>query len=170
MVWIHAGGLASGGAFQYDGSPLAAYQHIVVVVIQYRLSIQGLISTGDEHSPGNWGFLDQIASLQWVHENIAAFNGDPNSVTIFGQSVGGISVSMLVMSPLAEGLFHSAIAMSGVAPLETHNTSNPLAMAQMIANSTDCESNNNEKLVQCIKGKSEEEILSAIKKPPLKMF
>eukprot|EP00064_Thunnus_orientalis_P000734 superscaffoldBa00000041_g735 len=90
-----------------------------------------LISTGDEHSPGNWGFLDQIASLQWVRDNIAAFNGDPNSVTIFGQSAGGISVSMLVMSPLAEGLFHSAVAMSGVAPLETHNTSNPLAMAQL---------------------------------------
>ncbi|XP_071771136.1 fatty acyl-CoA hydrolase precursor, medium chain-like [Centroberyx gerrardi] len=163
MVWIHGGGLAAGGTFQYDGSPLAAYQNVVVVVIQYRLSILGFLSTGDEHAPGNWGFLDQIASLQWVHDNIEAFNGDPNSVTIFGQSAGGISVSMLVMSPLADGLFHKAIAMSGVAPLEAHYTNNPLAMAKMIANLTECDDSNNEKLVQCIKGKSEEDMLSAIK-------
>ncbi|KAF3836291.1 hypothetical protein F7725_028849, partial [Dissostichus mawsoni] len=164
MMWIQGGGLAAGGALQYDGSPLAAYQNVVVVVIQYRLSILGFLSTGDQHTPGNWGFLDQIAGLQWVRDNIAAFNGDPNSVTIFGQSAGGISVSMLVLSPLAEDLFHKAIAMSGVAPLEAHYTSNPLAMAQMIANVSDCESSNNKKLVECIKGRSEEEILSAMKK------
>ncbi|KAK1885218.1 Fatty acyl-CoA hydrolase precursor medium chain [Dissostichus eleginoides] len=142
MMWIHGGGLAAGGALQYDGSPLAAYQNVVVVVIQYRLSILGFLSKGDQHTPGNWGFLDQIAGLQWVRDNIAAFNGDPNSVTIFGQSAGGISVSMLELSPLAEDLFHKAIAMSGVAPLEAHYTSNPLAMAQMIANLSDCESSN----------------------------
>nr|XP_046227122.1 cocaine esterase-like [Scatophagus argus] len=164
MVWIHGGGLASGGAFQYDGSALAAYQNVVVVVIQYRLSILGFLSTGDKHASGNWGFMDQLASLQWVRDNIAAFNGDQNSVTIFGQSAGGASVSILALSPLSEGLFHKAIAMSGVAPLEAKYTDNPLAIAQMIANLTDCESKDNEKLVQCIKGRSEEEILGAMKK------
>uniref|UniRef100_A0A667Z6M8 Carboxylesterase type B domain-containing protein n=1 Tax=Myripristis murdjan TaxID=586833 RepID=A0A667Z6M8_9TELE len=162
MVWIHGGGLAAGGTFYYDGSPLAVYQNVVVVVIQYRLSILGFLSTGDEHAPGNWGFLDQIASLRWVQENIEAFNGDPDSVTIFGQSAGGISVSLLVMSPLAEGLFHKAIAMSGVVPLEAHYTNNPLAMAKMIANLTECDNNDTEKLVECIKSKSEEDILNAI--------
>ncbi|KAJ4925530.1 hypothetical protein JOQ06_018257 [Pogonophryne albipinna] len=137
----------------------------VVVVIQYHLSILGFLSTGDQHAPGNCrGFLDQIAGLQWVRGNIAVFNGDPNSVTIFGQSAGVISVSMLVLSPLAEDLFHKAIAMSGVAPLEAHYASNPLAIAQMIANLSDCESSNSKKLVECIKGRSEEEILSAMKK------
>ncbi|KAI4806422.1 hypothetical protein KUCAC02_017248, partial [Chaenocephalus aceratus] len=137
----------------------------VVVVIQYHLSILGFLSTGDQHAPGNCrGFLDQIDGLQWVRGNITAFNGDPNSVTIFGQSAGGISVSMLVLSPLAEDLFHKAIAMSGVAPLEAHYASNPLAIAQMIANLSDCESSNSKKLVECIKGRSEEEILSAMKK------
>uniref|UniRef100_A0A667ZMF6 Carboxylesterase type B domain-containing protein n=1 Tax=Myripristis murdjan TaxID=586833 RepID=A0A667ZMF6_9TELE len=156
MVWIHGGGLAAGGTFYYDGSPLAVYQNVVVVVIQYRLSILGFLSTGDEHAPGNWGFLDQIASLRWVQENIEAFNGDPDSVTIFGQSAGGISVSLLVMSPLAEGLFHKAIAMSGVVPLEAHYTNNPLLIAHS------CDNNDTEKLVECIKSKSEEDILNAI--------
>ncbi|XP_076014416.1 cocaine esterase-like isoform X1 [Genypterus blacodes] len=164
MVWIHGGRLTAGGAFQYDGSPLAAYQHVVVVVIQYRLSILGFLSTGDEHCPGNWGLLDQVASLQWVRDNIQAFNGDPKSVTVFGQSAGALSISVLVLSPLAEGLFHRGIAMSGVVPLEAHYTSDPMAKALMIANLTQCYHSNNEKLVQCVKDKSEEEILNAIKK------
>uniref|UniRef100_A0A667ZN30 Carboxylesterase type B domain-containing protein n=1 Tax=Myripristis murdjan TaxID=586833 RepID=A0A667ZN30_9TELE len=171
MVWIHGGGLAAGGTFYYDGSPLAVYQNVVVVVIQYRLSILGFLSTGDEHAPGNWGFLDQIASLRWVQENIEAFNGDPDSVTIFGQSAGGISVSLLVMSPLAEGLFHKAIAMSGVLNIDAVNSATAFDsqliahsafLLQMIANLTECDNNDTEKLVECIKSKSEEDILNAI--------
>ncbi|MGH0136993.1 UNVERIFIED_CONTAM: hypothetical protein FKN15_062631 [Acipenser sinensis] len=93
MVWIHGGGLMIGAASQYDGSALAAYENVVVVVIQYRLGILGFLSTSDEHARGNWGFLDQVAALQWVQENIKSFGGDPNSVTIFGESAGGCSVS-----------------------------------------------------------------------------
>ncbi|XP_077148262.1 carboxylesterase 1D-like [Ranitomeya variabilis] len=70
-------------------------------------------STGDNRLHGNYGFLDQVASLQWIQENIADFGGDPSSVTIFGESAGGVSVSALVASPLAKGLFHRAISESG---------------------------------------------------------
>ncbi|KAM9607565.1 liver carboxylesterase 1-like isoform 3-T3 [Trichechus inunguis] len=115
MVWIHGGGLLSGGASTYDGLVLSAHEDVVVVTIQYRLGIWGFFSTGDEHSRGNWGHLDQVSALRWVQENIANFGGNPGSVTIFGESAGGESVSVLVLSPLAKNLFHRAISESGVA-------------------------------------------------------
>lgn len=74
-------------------------------------------STGDKHAPGNWGYLDQVAALRWVQQNIASFGGDPGHVTIFGESAGGTSVSSHVVSPLSQGLFHRAIMESGVALL-----------------------------------------------------
>ncbi|EHA99843.1 Liver carboxylesterase [Heterocephalus glaber] len=114
MVWIHRGGLVLGGASIYDGLALSALENVVVVTIQYGLGIWGFFSTGDEHSRGNWGHLDQVAALRWVQENIANFVGNPGSVTIFGESAGGISVSVLVLSPLAKNLFHRPISESDV--------------------------------------------------------
>ncbi|NXG27812.1 SASB hydrolase, partial [Dromaius novaehollandiae] len=115
FVWIHGGGLVFGAASTYDGSALAAFDNVVVVTIQYRLGILGYFSTSDEHARGNWGYLDQVAALQWIQENIINFGGDPGSVTITGESAGGVSVSALVLSPLAKGLFHKAISESGTA-------------------------------------------------------
>ncbi|KPP66513.1 fatty acyl-CoA hydrolase precursor, medium chain-like [Scleropages formosus] len=133
MVWIHGGGLIMGGAVLFDGSPLAAYQNVVMIVIQYRLGILGFFSTGDEHAKGNWGFLDQIAALQWVQENIESFGGDPKSVTIFGESAGGMSVSLLMISPLSAGLFHKAIAQSGIANVEITSRHNSSVLAKIMA-------------------------------------
>ncbi|NXI57444.1 SASB hydrolase, partial [Chloroceryle aenea] len=113
FVWIHGGGLVFGAASSYDGSALAAFDNVVVVTIQYRLGIVGYFSTGDKHARGNWGYLDQVAALQWIQENIIHFGGDPLSITIAGESAGGVSVSALVLSPLAKGLFHKAISESG---------------------------------------------------------
>ena len=76
-----------------------------------------LLSTGDQHARGNWGYLDQVAALRWVQQNIAHFGGNPGQVTIFGASAGGTSVSSLVVSPMSKGLFHRAIMQSGVALL-----------------------------------------------------
>ncbi|XP_042571859.1 carboxylesterase 1D-like [Cyprinus carpio] len=112
MIWIHGGGFSSCSASLFDGHVLAAYQDVVVVLIQYRLGLLGFFSTGDEHAPGNYGLLDQVAALRWVQENIHSFGGDPGSVTIFGESAGGISVSLHVLSPLSANLFHHAIAES----------------------------------------------------------
>ncbi|EHB05378.1 Carboxylesterase 2, partial [Heterocephalus glaber] len=106
MVWIHGGALILGTASSYDGSKLAASENVVVVTIQYRLGVLGFFSTEDQHATGNWGFLDQVAALRWVQENIAHFGGNPDRVTIFGQSAGGVSVSSLVLSPMSQGLFH----------------------------------------------------------------
>ncbi|KAL6107418.1 ces5a [Pungitius sinensis] len=164
MVWIHGGGLLVGAASQYEGASLAAYENIVVVIIQYRLGILGFFSTGDEHAQGNWGFMDQLAALRWVQENIEAFGGDPQTVTVAGESAGGISASILTLSPQARGLFQRAIFQSGVATLGTYTTKLPLGHAQIVANLSGCNFSSTEELVVCMRGKSEEELVDATKK------
>uniref|UniRef100_A0A8C4MMA8 Carboxylic ester hydrolase n=1 Tax=Equus asinus asinus TaxID=83772 RepID=A0A8C4MMA8_EQUAS len=154
MVWIHGGGLVLGGASTYDGLVLSAHKNMVVVIIQYRLGIWGFLSTGDEHCRGNWGHLDQLAALRWVQENIANFGGDPGSVTIFGQSAGGASVSVLVLSPLAKDLFHRAISESGVAL--TAVVSDDYTRAQF-ANFSGCNTTTSAVIVDCLRQKSEKE-------------
>lgn len=123
MVWIHGGGNVVGHASFYDGGNLAERQNVVVVTINYRLGPLGwfrhaaLRATAADaaEASGNFGTLDQILALQWVQKNIAAFGGDPENVTIFGESAGARDVLALLLSPLAEGLFHRAIAQSGSA-------------------------------------------------------
>ena len=120
MVWIHGGALTrgSGSTGIYDGTALAE-KGAVVVTINYRLGPFGylahpLLSAESEHgSSGNYGVLDQVAALEWVRDNIAGFGGDPERVTIFGESAGSWSVNTLMATPLAAGLFHGAIGQSG---------------------------------------------------------
>lgn len=120
IVWIHGGGFLLGSSSQSvtTGEQLAK-NGVILVSIAYRLGPLGFLSLpelsaeSESHISGNYGLLDQIAALRWVQNNIQAFGGDPSCVTIFGQSAGGFSVSMLAASPKAKGLFHRAIAMSG---------------------------------------------------------
>ena len=119
MVWLHGGGFIQGaGSWPlYNGEELAK-KGVVVVTINYRLGIFGFLAHPElsaesaYHSSGTYGTLDQILALEWVRENIRAFGGDPNNVTIFGESAGAVSVSQLLESPLADGLFHRAIIQS----------------------------------------------------------
>lgn len=120
MVWIHGGSLKheSGSVGAYGGANLAR-KGVVAVTINYRLGPFGylahpeLTQESEHHSSGNYGVLDQIAALEWVQRNIAAFGGDPDRVTIFGESAGSWSVNFMVASPLARDLFHRAIGQSG---------------------------------------------------------
>jgi para-nitrobenzyl esterase len=120
MVWIHGGGFVAGSASEprQDGERLAE-KGVVVVGINYRLGVFGFLAHPEltresEHdASGNYGLLDQVAALKWVRQNIAAFGGDPDNVTIFGESAGSFSVSALMASPLTGGLFHRAIGESG---------------------------------------------------------
>jgi len=120
MVWIHGGGFVNGSATAalYDGANLAA-DGVVVVGVNYRLGRFGFFAhpllTADQPDElkGNYALMDQIAALAWVQRNIEAFGGDPDNVTIFGESAGGMSVNRLMISPLARGLFHKAISQSG---------------------------------------------------------
>ncbi|XP_036604057.1 cocaine esterase-like [Trichosurus vulpecula] len=160
MVWIHGGGLIVGGASLYDGSVLSASQNVVVVTIQFRLGLLGLFSTGDEHAPGNWVFLDQVAALRWIQNNIVHFGGDPGRVTIFGESAGGMSVSSHVLSPLSKGLFHRAIMQSGVAIFPGMISSISETVVNVIANLSSCDRHDSASMVQCLRSKSEDEILA----------
>jgi para-nitrobenzyl esterase len=120
LVWIYGGGFVSGGSACpiYDGEAMAK-KGIIFISINYRVGIFGFLAHPElskespSHTSGNYGLLDQIAALQWVQKNIAAFGGDPEEVTIAGQSAGSMSVNALVASPLAKGLFNKAIGESG---------------------------------------------------------
>ncbi|XP_053742337.1 fatty acyl-CoA hydrolase precursor, medium chain-like [Synchiropus splendidus] len=168
MVWIHGGGFVMGYATMYDGSALAAYENVVVVSIQYRLGVLGFLSTGDEHMAGNWGMLDQVQALKWVQEHIHNFGGASNSVTIFGESAGGVSVSLLLLSPLTEGLFHKAIAESGTAAMEPLVQENSLAITQMVANMSGCSVESTEKIAECMKNLDMEKLNPVVKEQTLR--
>jgi para-nitrobenzyl esterase len=120
LVWIHGGGFSAGANMEplFDGD-VVAKKGVVLVNITYRLGILGFLAHPElsketaNHVSGNYGLLDQIAALKWIKKNIGAFGGDPNKITIFGESAGGISVSMLAASPLAKGLFEGVISDSG---------------------------------------------------------
>jgi len=121
MLWIHGGGNSVGHGGFFDGSNLATTQRVIVITFNYQLgpfgwlrhpALQDAGSTDVDRS-GNFGTLDLIRALQWVHENVSAFGGDPGNVTIFGESAGGANVVTLLVSPLAKGLFHRAIVQSG---------------------------------------------------------
>ncbi|MFX1442409.1 MAG: carboxylesterase/lipase family protein [Promethearchaeota archaeon] len=112
MVWIHGGAFIMGGGANpiYEGSALAKHGNVVLVTINYRLGALGFLNTSGVTA--NIGLLDQIAALKWVRNNIEVFGGDPNNITIFGESAGGISVITLMAMPAAKGLFHRVIAQS----------------------------------------------------------
>jgi para-nitrobenzyl esterase len=120
MVWIYGGGFMSGSSNCdiYDGSEMAK-KGVIFVSINYRVGVFGFMAhpelskESNSNSSGNYGILDQIAALKWVQQNISAFNGNPENVTILGQSAGAFSVNTLIATPLAKGLFHKAILQSG---------------------------------------------------------
>jgi para-nitrobenzyl esterase len=122
MVWLHGGAfiLGSGSTGLYSGGRLAHRGDVVVVTLNYRLGAHGFLNprtlcSGSERPVANLGIRDQIAALEWVRDNIDAFGGDPENVTIFGESAGGMSVGTLLAAPAASGLFHKAILQSGAA-------------------------------------------------------
>jgi len=120
MVWIHGGGNAYGHGSAWDGAELAGRQNLIVITINYRLGPLGWFhhpdlnaSSEPEDWSGNYGTLDIIAALRWVQNHISAFGGNPDRVTIFGESAGGANIASILVSPLAKGLFHGAIIQSG---------------------------------------------------------
>ncbi|XP_013141631.1 PREDICTED: cholinesterase 1-like [Papilio polytes] len=116
MLWIHGGGFTSGsGSDEMFGPDFLIRHDVILVSFNYRLEVLGFLCLDTEDVPGNAGMKDQVAALRWVQKNISNFGGDPNNVTIFGESAGGASVSFHLLSPMSKGLFKRAIPQSGLA-------------------------------------------------------
>ena len=131
MVWLHGGAFVVGSSnwYMFEGTSLAS-RGVVVVTLNYRLGTLGFLAhdalatgEGEERTTGNWGLHDQITALRWVRDNAASFGGDPNNVTLFGESAGGMSVCALLGSPAAAGLFHRVISESGPCMSSVHMAS-----------------------------------------------
>jgi len=121
MVWLHGGGFSSGSSIEmlaYEGESLCKNGQVVFVSVNHRLNVLGycdLSEFGEEYkNSGNAGTSDLVVALRWIHNNIALFGGDPDNVTIFGQSGGGMKITALLQTPEADGLYHKGIIMSGV--------------------------------------------------------
>ncbi|CAA0078423.1 Para-nitrobenzyl esterase [BD1-7 clade bacterium] len=161
MVWFFGGGLLLGSANepQYMGHKLAKSQDVVVVTVNYRLGPMGFLSlpglTQEQGQSGNYGFLDQVAALQWVNDEIAAFGGDPDRITLFGESAGGLSVCMHLASPLSRELFDNAIVASGpCGEWMTLNQADADARGLAFAASMGCDQTDAADQLACMRGLS----------------
>ncbi|XP_022105612.1 cholinesterase 1-like [Acanthaster planci] len=158
MVWIHGGGFTAGSAVlaTYSGLPLVSVGDVIVVTINYRLNVFGFLTTGGEALPGNLGLLDQVKALEWIKENIGAFGGDSNRITIFGESAGAASVSYHLLSSHSNGLFNRAVLQSGTAFAPwafTDNRDMPRQQISDLGEKLGCSTAEGEALVQCLRDK-----------------
>ncbi|XP_072049932.1 cholinesterase 2-like [Amphiura filiformis] len=166
MVFIHGGGYSAGNGYfgSYSGIPLSSVGDVIVVTLNYRLSAFGYLTTGDEASPGNYGMLDQVEALRWVKTNIQAFGGNPNMITIFGESAGASSVSAHLFSPLSRDLFNQAILESGsiLSPWAFHNDLDAQReMAFKFGEQVGCPASNTQELISCMRQVDAQEIDTA---------
>ncbi|HEX7839140.1 MAG TPA: carboxylesterase family protein [Kofleriaceae bacterium] len=163
MVWIHGGALVTGESDDYDATRLVEQGGVVVVTINYRLGELGflahpaLTAESPDHASGNYGLMDQQEALRWVRRNIAAFGGDPDRVTIFGESAGGLSVHSQLAAPSSHGLFQGAIVESGAYQLAQPS----LAAAQAVGTAFAAAAGCTDQTAACLRGLSVEQILAA---------
>jgi para-nitrobenzyl esterase len=175
MVWIYGGGFQAGSASEprQDGENLAK-KGVVVVSFNYRLGVFGFLShpdlTKEAGASGNYGLLDQVAALQWVKKNVAAFGGDPRQVTIFGESAGSFSVSALMASPLAQGLFQRAIGESGAFFTVGEGTLATKSLAQSEQDGVKFVEAAGAKAIADLRAKSADEVLQAALKGQMLRF
>ena len=161
MVWIHGGAYIMGAGTSYDGTPLALTGDVIVVTINYRLGVLGFLTTGDQHAPGNYGLWDQVLALKWVHNNIAYFGGNPNDVTVFGESAGAVSANFLAMIPQNKGLFKRIILQSGAANGHVSSMDVPLLTSRKISLLLGCDNTSSQATVECLQTVSTNKVLHA---------
>ncbi|XP_062993319.1 acetylcholinesterase-like [Elgaria multicarinata webbii] len=164
MVWIYGGGFYSGSSSLdvYDGRYLTYTQKVVLVSISYRVGAFGFLGLlGSQEAPGNMGLMDQRLALQWIQNNIQHFGGDPEAVTIFGESAGAASVGMHLLSVQSRSLFKRAILQSGApnGPWTTITPAESRRRATLLGKKVGCHSPNDSELVGCLRSKSPQELM-----------
>lgn len=171
MVYIHGGCFfeGTGTAFLY-GADYFVDHGVVFVGINYRLNVEGFLCLGIEEAPGNAGLKDQVAALRWIKENIKAFGGDPDNVTVFGESAGAVSSSYLISSPAARGLFHKVILQSGSSLAPWGMQQDPVKTASNLASEFAPSTVDPHKLYDILSKRSPEELILAIRNPQHKNY
>ena len=154
MAWIHGGGFMIGEPLGYGTTPghiLAKKGNVIVVMIAYRVDIFGFLPLQHKDTPANVGLFDQHMALKWINQNIAAFGGNPNKVTIFGESAGGMSVGYQTLYDGNKGLFYRAISQSGTVGRTLHDRKeNELYFIPILSKNLGCPMLGKDKLVQCL--------------------
>ncbi|CAH1778961.1 unnamed protein product [Owenia fusiformis] len=162
FVWIYGGYFSTGAAEEYDGRVLAVEKDVVVVTISYRVGVLGYLATDDVEAKGNYGQLDQVRALEWVQENIINFRGNPDNITIGGESSGAVSATMHLFSPLTRGLFHAVIAQSGQANSYwaiKRDRQTARSYAFELGRLVGCNQTSSKELISCMRGKSASELV-----------
>ncbi|KAJ0068220.1 hypothetical protein NL108_017582, partial [Boleophthalmus pectinirostris] len=159
MVYLFGGAFLLGasndvevlGQSLYDGVELADRGTVIVVTVNYRVGTMGFLSSGDSRMPGNYGLWDQHAAISWVKRNIQKFGGNPDNMTIFGQSAGAASVSYQMLSPYSRGLFRRAISQCGVALSPWAHQREPFKLLKKIASKVGCWRTDSDQMITCLK-------------------
>lgn len=160
IVFIHGGKFEIGSAI-ISSPRVMMDRNIVFVTINYRMGPFGFLATGTEEAPGNAGMKDQVRALEWIKRNIVAFGGDTNRITVWGISAGAISVTALMASPMARGLFHRAIGMSGTITSQRNLTNDLMHTVGILASRLGCENERPDEIVKCLRNRTQDEITSA---------
>ncbi|XP_022918728.1 acetylcholinesterase-like [Onthophagus taurus] len=159
LLWIFGGGFYSGTSTLevYDHNIMVAEENIILVTIQYRVASLGFLYFGTADVPGNAGMFDQLMAIQWVHDNIALFGGNPNNITLFGESAGAVSVSLHLLSPLSRNLFSQAIMQSGsaTAPWAIISREESILRGLRLAEAVNCPSDRSDlqAVIECLRKK-----------------
>lgn len=173
MVWLHGGGfiLGKGSFSDHDGRELAAQGKVIVVSVDYRLGVFGFMAhpalnteVAGHPGSGNYGIEDQTAALRWVQDNISAFGGDPNKVTVFGQSAGAISVCAQLASPLARGLFQRAVIQSGPCANPLPDLAAASALGSQVAAGLGCDQTPDE--LACMRAQPAQDVADVLPPDP----
>ncbi|XP_068155832.1 uncharacterized protein Nlg1 isoform X1 [Drosophila tropicalis] len=163
LVYLHGESFEWNSGNAYDGSVLASYGEVIVVTVNYRLGVLGFLRPSiDAHNIANYALLDQIAALHWIKENIGSFGGDSSRVTLMGHSTGAACVNYLMVSPVASGLFHRAILMSGSSMSDWAASNQSLQLTMQIAHNLDCplgDHIDDDALLECLRQRRYQDIL-----------
>ena len=162
LIWIYGGAFQLGSQDIYTSPTFAGLNDVILVTLNYRVSVYGFLSTGESHMTGNQGLYDQHMAIKWVHDHIVNFGGDPNRVTIFGESAGGASVVYQALYEGNQGMFQRVIAQSGSANSGWAITESPRTDFNQLVNRTDCMVGTLPMVINCLRNKRTDEIQSVI--------